>query len=413
MYCFQECRPTTQLEKEVDEVIDRAKNKKSYKHKEKTWADFGQFCRSLGVAIEGATPRLVCMFLHSKQSQGRTQVHTADCRTLSTDITKCDCATQVAVGTMKNLVSHIRYKYSMVLGKQDSWNESSRSGNPTDSEDVMLYLSQMKEDHSKGHVVRRQALPIKPEKFRTLCSLLHHLLHLEGRSPKDRYMWSRDQAVFKVMFFGGDRAQDLLRTWFRDIKWLPGHEGVQITHTHGKTASCDKPRVFPLYRNADVTICPVKGLDDFLDIIRGLPFAYDTGFVFRPLTRERDGTRPQQLDYASLYARLKLYLGALGMDEGEGPHSFRHTASLVASYAASTDDAQVARAQAAIGWKCASSAQWYLRQRDLADETARQIAQEPPGRRVLQALERAYTQDLHDFAAIGDSNKGHAPFEDN
>ena len=82
--------------------------------------------------------------------------------------------------------------------------------NPAAFPEVKSYLSAIREEQLVARVVPKQAEPF----FRDLVILSSEILrrmntHL--RSPSQLYILARDQAFFKIQFFGGDRAGDLGR----------------------------------------------------------------------------------------------------------------------------------------------------------------------------------------------------------
>lgn len=54
------------------------------------------------------------------------------------------------------------------------------------------------------------------------------------------------------------------------------------------------------------------------------------GFVFRPVL-EKGLVLFEWLAYTAVYDRLKYYLTALGIDDGETPHSLRHGCAITLS----------------------------------------------------------------------------------
>lgn len=69
---------------------------------------------------------------------------------------------------------------------------------------------------------------------------------LEGADLKlsNKFLYSRDQAFFKTLYFSDDRANDLGLCLPQEIKKLPRDEEFLFSHTVGKTLSKGKVNEF-------------------------------------------------------------------------------------------------------------------------------------------------------------------------
>jgi len=261
------------------------------------------------------------------------------------------------------------------LGRSGRWN--GMQGNPVISAEIDIYLHQIKGEQSVGHVMQKQAKPLSLRKLQLIGMYIDR--HIDSTKRPDKlFILARDQAFFKLLYFGGDRAHDLGIMLTQEIKSLPADAGFVIKHTYGKTHSCSQPKVFSIYRCEDKGICPVVALEQYMDIAKKLNIDLNTGYLFRPVVDNL--VRDDALSYSCVYERLKFYLGVLQLDEGETPHSFRGACALSfksnqPSESLSSQD-NLQRAMCHIGWRSAKSAAHYARhaQIDQAQRMAHRVS---------------------------------------
>jgi hypothetical protein len=98
-------------------------------------------------------------------------------------------------------------------------------------------------------------------------------------SPIYRFILARDQAFFKFLFFSGDRAHDAGIMLVQEIKFLPDKVGFLIRHTMGKTQRVDKPQIFSLFRCALTMVCPVQGVEQYVNSAASLGIVLSTGYL--------------------------------------------------------------------------------------------------------------------------------------
>lgn len=226
-------------------------------------------------------------------------------------------------------------------------------------------MKQIQIEQSVGHVVQKQAKPLFLSKLVIIASYIDRHLQ-QSASATHRFVLARDQAVFKLLFFGGDRAHDLGLMLIQELRALPGGRGYVIKHTWGKTHRVNKPNVFTIFRNPDMLICPVRALETYLATARELGISLDAGFLFRAV--KQDSVRDSPLEYQTIYCRLRSYLVTLGIDEGETPHSLRGACaiSLRSLVPNVTGDGGAQNHQQLlmkhVGWASASSANHYSRE---------------------------------------------------
>lgn len=79
-------------------------------------------------------------------------------------------------------------------------------------------------------------------------------------SLREKLVLIRDQAIFKIQFFAGDRISDVCNILSQEVKKLQDNSGFVFNHTYGKTLRGDgKSNTFVLERSHDKAICPVVG----------------------------------------------------------------------------------------------------------------------------------------------------------
>jgi integrase len=241
------------------------------------------------------------------------------------------------------------------MGRVRPWGEL--DGNPAISEEVAIYQKQIKIEQSKAHVAPKQAKPIFISKLRKMVLYIDRHLASE-KDAAAAFLLARDQALLKLMFFGGDRAHDLGVMLTQEIKQLPRGQGFLIRHTWGKTLRIDKPKIFSVLRCQDAVLCPVVALERYFAVANRYGIDLSSGYLFRPIIRDLLLDRP--LSYEAVYARLKFYLRSLGLDEGETPHSFRGGCA-ISLHAAAGGDKDLASVMQHIGWATEASAKHYAR----------------------------------------------------
>jgi integrase len=243
-----------------------------------------------------------------------------------------------------------------VLGKVRLWCHG--GGNPAVSEEVSIYLKQVKVEQSKAHVAPKQAKPLFVSKLRLIALYIDRHLGEAGSNAAQVFTLVRDQAIFKLMFFGGDRAHDVGIMLTQEIRALPNQQGFLIRHTWGKTHRLDKPKIFSILRCQDDMVCPVLALEKYLAVAARYGIQLSTGYLIRPVINDTVMDRP--LSYEVIYARLKFYLKSLGIDDGETPHSFRGGCA-ISLHAASGGERDLGALMQHIGWASESSARHYAR----------------------------------------------------
>ena len=98
--------------------------------------------------------------------------------------------------------------------------------------------------------------------------------------------------------------------------------GFCLIISGGKTLRDGDHNVFGIRRNPHITICPIRGIEHYLDVARQIKVDLTRGYLFRP-TSPKGGILDSPFSSAAAEARLKLYLKDMGVDDGETLHGFR------------------------------------------------------------------------------------------
>lgn len=162
-----------------------------------------------------------------------------------------------------------------------------------------------------------------------------------------------------VDFFAGDHSSDLGRTLGKELLYFPDKSGILFNHTFGKTLRGDALNTFSIRRCENLDICPVYNFERYMSICKLLKVDLRSGFLFRS-TKGSSVTAEPFLGSA-VYNRLKFYLGALGLDSGETPHSLRAGCSITLSLLGVPEGAILKH----IGWRSASMLHHYTDLREV------------------------------------------------
>lgn len=177
--------------------------------------------------------------------------------------------------------------------------------------------------------------------------------------PLEIFLLARDQAIFKVLFFSADRAGDLLRTLSHTILRFPDNSGLLLNQVWSKTLRSGDSNVFALKRGANVTICPVIGLETYLRACRELKIDISRGFLFRAVTKS-GSVSPRALEPMAVQARLDRYIeeirGTLSAERFT-LHGFRSGAAISMALL----DISLDNIMDHVGWKSRKTALHYIK----------------------------------------------------
>lgn len=257
--------------------------------------------KSPAKSLESAIPGDIVEFLVWKDRRGRTQVHCAGCQGGA-----CNCPKRLAFGTVDSLIGKLRAIF-LEHGRGAEWHSVLNIGNPATHWSVKRYLADIKEEQLKARVVPRQAEPVFLEDLRRISACIHAQFKSLALTPSYIYILARDQAVFKALFFAGDRASDLLGLKTVDIRRFPDNSGFLFNHVWTKTLRSGDPHVFAFKRGRNKQVCPVAGIELYFSICKCLGLRLDPGFLFRSVTRSGK-VSAEALSSAAVQARLNEYL---------------------------------------------------------------------------------------------------------
>ena len=351
-----------QIEERLKELDDKFESSTISKRKNALLQSLEFFLSQLSrkCDISNCTPVDLKRFLIWKDNCGKTKVHGISCKYLGTkEGENCDCPRRLAAGTVSVMVQNLVDIFDK-RGYGRVWNGGNEKGNPAAAPCIKEYLKMIHEEQAAAHVVPKQAKPIFLGKLKMIVNFIDRELARSDISVRERYILLRDQAWFKLQFFGGDRANDLAMLVVQEVKLLDDGTGIAIKQTFGKTlrGGKQKCRVFVVKRCKDEVVCPVEGLFKYTQGCKNMGVDITNGFIFRIVT-ERGRVMNQNVSYSVMYDRLINYLTRLGIYEGETPHSFRAGCAVTLALSGSVDN--IDQMMNHIGWYGEGSAEYYSR----------------------------------------------------
>ncbi|CAH3031915.1 unnamed protein product, partial [Pocillopora meandrina] len=187
-------------------------------------------------SLSSALPSDVIAFLVWKDGKGRTRVHRQDCHTWGGNAgLDCECPKRLAFGTIDSLIGKLRAIFPE-SGRGAEWQSLLGVGNPASCRSVKNYLSNVREEQLKARVTPRQAEPILVNDLLVISEFIRALLlHSSTLRAIQIFMYARDQALFKALFFAGDRAADLLQVKVSDVLRFSDNSGLLFNHVWTKS----------------------------------------------------------------------------------------------------------------------------------------------------------------------------------
>ena len=113
--------------------------------------------------------------------------------------------------------------------------------------------------------------------------------------------------------------------------------------------------MFGIRRNPQTAICPIGGIELYLDVARQIGINLTTSYLFHPTTTD-NGVRDAPLSSATAAARLKLYLKQMNADERETLHGFRSGCAITLALTG----ADLSKIMEHVGWARRHTALYYL-----------------------------------------------------
>ena len=302
-------------EKAISERLDhlaRQRNSTRYsKQKSALGKELATFLSSLSTpkSLASALPSDVISFLVWKDQGGKTRVHTPLC-TRQRRESSCDCPKRLACGTVDALIGKLRAIFA-TYGRGSEWQPLLGVGNPAACRSVKNYLADIRSEQLQARVASRQAEPVLLTNLEVISRHIHQkLMKWSLLTPSQIFVLARDQAVFKALFFSSDRAADLLQLKTCDILRFPDNSGFLLNHVWTKTLRSGDRHVLALKRGSNIAVCPVTGLELYVQLCNSMAIDLSSSFVFRPLSR-KGRVSSCSLDTAAAQSRLDAYCSEL------------------------------------------------------------------------------------------------------
>jgi len=103
-------------------------------------------------------------------------------------------------------------------------------------------------------------------------------------TPTQRFILARDQAYFKAVFFSGDRPGDMGQVKVPEILRFPNDDGFLFNHVWGKTLRDGDSNIVCIKGNPQSRICPVQGIEQYMEVAQQLKIDSARGYLFRTTT---------------------------------------------------------------------------------------------------------------------------------
>ena len=176
-----------------------------------------------------------------------------------------------------------------------------------------------------------------------------------NESALDRLVIACDQAYFKLAFSSGDRPGDLGQVKVPEILQFPNDDGLLCNHIWGKTLSDGDENVFGVRRNAQVEICPIRGIERYMEVVRDIRVDLTRGYLFRPTTPDL-GIKNAPFTSSAAGSRLKSYLKEMKANSDETLHGFRSGCAITLALTG----ADLAEIMDHVGWNRPHMALYYM-----------------------------------------------------
>jgi len=196
------------IDTRLDQLKDTALSSAYAKQKVTLEKEFSSFLCSLpgSKTLFSATPKDVYRFLAWKDARGKTQVHITSCPHLGKHaIHNCGCPVRLSYATVDSYIGKLRSIFKDA-GREGDWNTALALGNPAASAEVKAYLKAFTSEQLQAAVIPKQALPLFPSKLFQLSQCIDGRMTTPGISACQLFLYARDAALFKTLFFSGDRA---------------------------------------------------------------------------------------------------------------------------------------------------------------------------------------------------------------
>lgn len=346
------------IDSRLDQLQGIALSSAYAKQKNSLKKEFSTFLASLpgNKTLFSATPKDVCRFLAWKDSRGKTQVHVTACPHLGKHkVHSCGCPVRLSYATVDSYIGKLRAIFKEA-GREGDWNTALGLGNPAASAEVKAYLKAFTSEQLQAAVTPKQATPLFLVKIVQLSRLIQVKMSVPGITASQLFVYARDAALFKALFFSGDRANDLTLVKTQEIMRFPENDGLLFNHVWGKSLRDGSANLFGIRRHSDLSLCPVKAIELYVAISSALSVDLLAGYLFRPLS-STGKIQNKQIANSSLQSRLRCYLQEAKIYSGETLHSFRAGLAITLALSGS----QLADIMEHVGWRRAPTASHYLK----------------------------------------------------
>ena len=264
-------------------------------------------------------------------------------------------------------------------GRGSEWHPLLGVGNPAACRSVKTYLANVREEQLKARVTPHQADSILVGDLALISNHIEHMLLHKANSAIQIFVHARDQALFKALFFAGDRGADLLLTKVSDILRLPDNSGFLFNHTWTKSLRSGDANVFAFKRGSNKTLCPVRGLEVYVSVCKSIGIKLVPGFLFRPVTKSNT-VSSQSLGSSAAQARLSFYTSSL-KGQLSGEHLTIHGFRSGAAVSLALEGVSLHEIMDHVGWKTSKTALHYVKLRQLVNPAgaAARLANLPQG----------------------------------
>lgn len=316
--------------------------------------------------LASANPRDVIDYLiHCDLvGNGRTIIHDTECKNVgSTSNDDCSCASRLSFATVRSYMFALRSAFTNA-GRVGNYDAATGSGNPTQSQQVDLFIGWLKEEQCKAGVTSKKAPPLLLDKLRRMCKLLDAVAHNSGASQYARLAAARDKAWYTVAFHSAVRNGQLgstllTRTAYRDAE----KSAIFLNYCWGKNLRDGSVDLICLQRlpvGQDGTaplICPVASIEEWVAAARrvGWPMSVSGGYLFADIDTKTLEAVPGPANNTAQAARFVKQLKEWDMYDGETLHGTRSGATASVQMAGADE----ATAQALGNWKTAGFAEHY------------------------------------------------------
>ena len=137
------------------------------------------------------------------------------------------------------------------------------------------------------------------------------------------------------------------------IKKLHDNSGLLFSHTVGKTFRADRANEFTVKRVNDLSICPVLGLEKYVNESKKLNINLGNGYLFRSLSASRKVVLDNPVTSVAMSDRFKKYLLAVNIFEGETSHGLRGACAITLASTGAGESAE--KTMGHVGWISKSS----------------------------------------------------------